>query len=192
MPNWCASELVVEGAHADIVAFVDGFREAFASPGNNEYASAMIECHPEPFAPHVDAVQTPFVCAIRTVGGKPMIKCVWEPEYDVSDNHATIQFTSKWTLPWEETDLIRMSAAFPALKIMLRYAEAGMNFVGSYTMQNGTILHSEERSVRDDEIYWKKRSVRDDELCADDSDGDPDDEEMHYQGEYAELLAKSG
>ena len=178
MPNWCACELIAEGTETDVTAFVDGFRAAFASPGNYETVSAMIHCD-EDGARHVAAVQTPFACTANefsvTPDGKQRINCLFEPEYDVSDNHANIQFTSKWRLPWEEADLVRMSAAFPALKIIIRYAEQGLGFVGSYTLQYGAVQQ------------WERRSVRDDERLETD-----DDYENHYQGEYAELLAKSG
>ena len=175
MPNWCACELTAEGT--DATAFTDGFRAAFASPGNYGNASAMIQCD-EHGARHVDAVQTPFAGAPNefslTPDGKQRINCLFEPEYDVSDNHANIQFESKWRLPWEEADLVRMSAAFPALKIIIRYAEQGLGFVGSYTLQYGAVQQ------------WERRSVRDDERLG------ADDFENHYQGEYADLLAKSG
>ena len=143
MPNWCASELSVEeGTETDITAFVDGFRAAFASPGNYETVSAMIHCD-EDGARHVAAVQTPFACTANefsvTPDGKQRINCLFEPEYDVSDNRAVIQFTSRWTPPWDQADLVRMSAAFPALTIMFRFAEQGMGFVGAYTMQYGAV-----------------------------------------------------
>ena len=63
-------------------------------------------------------------------------------EYDVSDNRTVIEFTSKWGPPWEEADLVRMSAAFPAMTITFRFAEQGMGFVGSYTMQYGNCVYS--------------------------------------------------
>ena len=84
MPNWCACELTAEGT--DATAFTDGFRAAFASPGNYGNASAMIQCD-EHGARHVDAVQTPFAGAPNefslTPDGKQRIQRVFEPESDI-------------------------------------------------------------------------------------------------------------
>ena len=150
MPNWCQNILEITGKEVELESFIEKAEDGKFS---------LQTYHPMPTLPSEKKGVIPnwYDWRIEHWGtkwdvserGGLFLKSTEEGETPVTSTTMMIEngqvclsFLTAWSPPAE--GIAKISEDWPELVFVLRYAEAGLDFAGSITLQNGEVLIERE------------------------------------------------
>jgi hypothetical protein len=128
MPNWCYNSLYVKGDTKELSKFIDKGKEY-----NENDIDMKSDLSMKNFLPIKGKWNSDSAC--DAWGTKWDIQA--NLHYEEDDGLACYDFDSAWSPPI--TFINRVSKLFKKLSFLLNYNEPGMNFSGSYQVQNGEV-----------------------------------------------------